>query len=106
MFLNTISCIKKQINAINWVNIFASSSSPTTLEDSSAYATVPGNKFPATQVDYSGSGVITGQVSKSFGADFSLDVFKKAGFTITKETNSTFYYRKYVSLTGVYKLYR
>lgn len=106
MFLNTISCIKKQINSISRVKIFASSSSPTTLEDSSAYTTVPGNKFPATQVDYLGSGVITGQVSKSSGADFSLDVFKKAGFTIINETNSTFYYRKYVSLTGVYKLYR
>lgn len=95
----------RQINSINEVKIFSSSSNKTILENASAYATVPENKFPATQVDYSGSGVITGEISKPFHFDFSPNILKKAGFNVN-QTNKTLYYSKYVSLTGVYKLYR
>lgn len=95
----------RQINAINGTKIFASSSSYTTLEDGSAYSTVPGNKFPATSVTMSGSGVITGKTTSSTSGEFSIEFLKSAGFSVTQTTSSEYSYRKYVTITSSYSIY-
>ncbi len=95
----------RQINAINGCKIFASSSSNTTLEDGSAHASVPGNKFPATSVNMSGSGVITGTVNSSTTGEFSIEALKSAGFSVSQTSSRDYYYRKYVTITSSYSIY-
>jgi hypothetical protein len=95
----------RQINSVEGCKIFASSSSATTLEDKSARATSATGKFPTTKINMSGSGVITGTASKSSGADFSVEILKKAGFTISNQTSTSWHYRKPVSMSYSYSLY-
>lgn len=95
----------RQINSIIGCKIFASSSSSTTLEDTSARATSATGKFPTTKINMSGSGVITGRASITSGVDFSVEALKSAGFTISNKTAINWHYRKPVTMSSSYSLY-
>lgn len=94
----------RQINSVLSAKIFASSSGQTTLEDGNATWYTPENQLPAIQVDFSGSGVITGTASKSQGTSFDFKVLESAGFSVSNQSSTTWYYRKYVQIRGTYKV--
>lgn len=95
----------RQINKCVGAKIFASSSSDTTLEDATAHCVSASGKYPCVKVNYSGSGVITGAATKSLGSEFSVSALELAGYSVSCETSKTWYYRKYVQISGSYSLY-
>lgn len=95
----------RQINSVKSEKIFVSSSGITTLEDKSITWLVPGNTFPAISLEYFGSGVITGSATESSGSEFSIDFLESAGFSVNHSTSTTWYFRKYVTMSGTYSLY-
>ena len=94
-----------QIDAVKSKKIFVSSSGNTTLEDKSITYLVPNNKFPAIELEYYGSGVITGSATVSDGHQFDIKFLESAGFSVNHSSQSEWYYRKYVSMGGTYSVY-
>ncbi|WP_167957543.1 hypothetical protein [Anaerosporobacter faecicola] len=103
----------RQINSVLSKNYYITSSSSFTLEnvDASVYA----SSFPTTEVKYSGSGVLTGEVyfeaghSTSNEGGFTIGELISAGFTVSEESSSVFginyYVRGFVSISGTYSVY-